>query len=61
MKINYFYYSLLVKHNKVTQGLINQDQCVRDVDLFTLEGHPTTLFSKISAGQPLVVLAGSTS
>lgn len=51
----------LVKYNKVTQGLINQGQCAQNVDLFTLEGHPTTLFSQISAGQPLVVLAGSTS
>jgi hypothetical protein len=51
----------LVKHNKVTQGLVNQGQCARDVDLFTLEGCPVTLFSQISAGQPLVVLAGSTS
>lgn len=51
----------LVKYNKVTQGLINQGQCAQNVDLFTLEGHHTTLFSQISAGQPLVVLAGSTS
>ncbi|CAF1030083.1 unnamed protein product [Rotaria sordida] len=26
-----------VKHNKVTQGLINQGQCVRDVELYTTE------------------------
>jgi len=50
-----------VKHNKATQGLINQGQCIRDVNLFTPEGLPTTLFSQISAGQPLVLLAGSTS
>lgn len=50
-----------VKHNKTTQGLIEQGQCVRDVNLFTLEGQPTTLFSQITAGQPLVLLAGSTS
>jgi hypothetical protein len=50
-----------VKHNKATQGLINQGQCIQNVNLFTPEGHPTTLFSQISAGQPLVLLAGSTS
>ncbi|CAF1048206.1 unnamed protein product [Adineta steineri] len=50
-----------IKHNKITQGLITQDQYVRDVDLFTLEGHPTNILSHISAGQPLILLAGSTS
>lgn len=51
----------LVKYNKVTQGLVNCGQSVRDVNLFTIEGHPTTLFSQISADQPLILLAGSTS
>ncbi|CAF0970137.1 unnamed protein product [Rotaria sordida] len=50
-----------VKHNKVTQGLVNCGESVQDVDLFTMEGHPTTLFSHMSADQPLIVLAGSTS
>jgi len=48
-----------VKHNKITQGLINQGQCARDVKLFTLDGEPTTLLSQIKANQPLVLLAGS--
>ncbi|CAF1078116.1 unnamed protein product [Adineta steineri] len=50
-----------VKYNKITQGIVNQDQCARDVDLYTTDGHPTTLFSQMSSGQPLIVLAGSTS
>ncbi|CAF0815690.1 unnamed protein product [Adineta steineri] len=50
-----------IKHNKITQGLITQDQCIRDVDLFSLEGRPTNLLSHIPAGQPLILLAGSTS
>ncbi|CAF1081965.1 unnamed protein product [Rotaria sp. Silwood1] len=50
-----------VKHNKVTQGLINQGQCARDVDLYTTEGQPTNLFSQITAYQPLIILAGSAS
>jgi len=50
-----------VKHNKVTQGLVNCGQNVRDVDLFTIDGHPTTLFSQLSADQPSILLAGSTS
>ncbi|UJR31333.1 hypothetical protein I4U23_018831 [Adineta vaga] len=49
-----------IKHNKITQGLVNQGQCVQDVNLFTVDGQPTTLFSQISPGQPLVLLAGST-
>jgi hypothetical protein len=58
---NRSFHFFLVKHNKITQGLITQDQCVRDVDLFTLEGDHTNLLSHIPAGQPLVLLAGSTS
>ncbi|UJR11100.1 hypothetical protein I4U23_015282 [Adineta vaga] len=50
-----------VKHNKVTQGLVQQNECIRDIDLYTSEGSSTTLFSNIPAGQPLVLLAGSTS
>ncbi|CAF1608240.1 unnamed protein product [Rotaria magnacalcarata] len=50
-----------VKHNKITQGLISQGQCARDVDLYTTEGQSRNLFSQITAGQPLVILAGSTS
>ncbi|CAF4442888.1 unnamed protein product, partial [Adineta steineri] len=50
-----------VKYNKITQGIVNQDQCARDVDLYTTDGHPTTLFSQMSTGQPLIILAGSTS
>ncbi|CAF1489863.1 unnamed protein product [Rotaria magnacalcarata] len=50
-----------VKHNKVTQGLINQGQCARDVELYTTEGQPMNLFSQIQADQPLIILAGSTS
>ncbi len=52
---------LLVKYNKITQGVINQGQCARDVNLYTTDGHPTTLFSQITTGQPLIILAGSTS
>lgn len=48
-----------IKHNKITQGLVNQGQCARDVKLFTLNGEPTTLFSQIKDDQPLVLLAGS--
>lgn len=51
----------LVKHNKTTQGLVSTGQCARDVNLFTIEGQPTTLFSQMVDGQPLVLLAGSTS
>ena len=54
-------YFFLVKYNKITQGLINQGQCARDIDLYTTDGHPTTLFSQIITGQPLIILAGSTS
>ncbi|CAM4917617.1 unnamed protein product [Rotaria socialis] len=50
-----------VKHNKVTQGLINQGQCARDVELYTTEGQPMNLFSQIQGDQPLIILAGSTS
>jgi hypothetical protein len=50
----------LVKHNKITQGLVNQGQCAQDIKLFTLDGQPTTLFSQMTPGQPLVLLAGST-
>ncbi|CAF2120360.1 unnamed protein product [Rotaria magnacalcarata] len=42
-----------VKHNKITQGLVNQGQCAIDVKLFTLNGQSTTLFSYITAEQPL--------
>jgi hypothetical protein len=56
----YILFFFLVKHNKITQGLINQGQCAQDVKLFTLDGQPTTLFSQITPGQPLVLLAGST-
>jgi hypothetical protein len=52
---------LLVKYNKITQGVINQGQCARDVNLYTTDGQPTTLFSQITTGQPLIILAGSTS
>ncbi len=51
----------LVKYNKITQGVISQGQCARDIDLYTTDGQPATLFSQISAGQPLIILAGSTS
>jgi hypothetical protein len=50
-----------VKHNKITQGLVSQGQDARDVNLYTIDGHSTTLFSQITAGQPLIILAGSTS
>ena len=53
--------SFLVKYNRVTQGLVNVGQCARDVDLFTIDGQPTTLFSQISTNQPSLILAGSTS
>ncbi|CAF0965830.1 unnamed protein product [Adineta steineri] len=49
-----------IKHNKITQGLVNQGECARDVKLFTLDGQPTTLFSQIISDQPLILLAGST-
>lgn len=52
---------ILVKYNKITQGIINQGQCARDVNLYNTDGQPTTLFSQISTGQPLIILAGSTS
>jgi hypothetical protein len=51
----------LVKYNKISQGLVNQNQYACDVDLYTTDGHSTTLFSQITAGQPLIILAGSTS
>ena len=57
-KFNFF--GFLVKHNKITQGLVSQGQCAKDVKLFTLDGQSTTLFSQIIPGQPLVLLAGST-
>ncbi|CAF1307332.1 unnamed protein product [Adineta steineri] len=47
-----------VKYNKITQGIVNQDQCARDVDLYTTDGHLITLFSQMSSGQPLIILAG---
>ncbi|UJR21523.1 hypothetical protein I4U23_024608 [Adineta vaga] len=48
-----------IKHNKVTQGLINQGECARDVNLYTLDGQLTNLFSRINADQPLIIVAGS--
>lgn len=51
----------LVKYNKVTQGLVNCGQSVRDVDLVNLEGHQTSLFTQISNESPTILLAGSTS
>jgi hypothetical protein len=50
-----------VKHNKITQGQINQGQCARDVDLYTTDGRLTSLFSQIINDQPLLIVAGSTS
>ncbi|UJR12345.1 hypothetical protein I4U23_016522 [Adineta vaga] len=50
-----------VKYNKISQGQINQGQCTRNVDLYTPDGQCTTLFTQITAGQPLVILAGSMS
>jgi hypothetical protein len=50
-----------VKHNKVTQGLVNQGECIRDVELYTIDGQITNLFSHIPVDQPLILLAGSTS
>jgi hypothetical protein len=55
-----FIFCFLVKHNKITQGFVNQGQCAQDVKLFTLDGQTTTLFSQIIPEQPLVLLAGST-
>ena len=52
---------LLVKYNQITKGLVHQGQCAQDVELYTPDGQRTSLFSQISAGQPLIVLAGSTS
>ncbi|CAM2712197.1 unnamed protein product [Rotaria socialis] len=46
-----------VKYNRVSQGLVNCGDSARDIHLFTLEGHSTTLFSQISAGQPLRINA----
>ena len=51
----------LVKYNQITQGLVNQGQCARDVALYTPEGELTSLFSQLVPNQPLVVVAGSTS
>ncbi|CAF1016398.1 unnamed protein product [Adineta ricciae] len=48
-----------IKHNKITQGLVYQGQVARDVDLFTVDGQPTTLFSQITSGQPLIILAAN--
>lgn len=50
----------LVKHNKITQGVVNQGQCAIDVDLYDLNGEKTSLFQQIKDDQPLVILAGST-
>ena len=50
-----------VKHNQITQGVVQQGQCARDVLLYTTEGCPTSLFAQISSDQPLLVIAGSTS
>ncbi|CAF3393471.1 unnamed protein product [Rotaria socialis] len=49
-----------VKYNKISQGVVQQNECARDVNLYNTDGQPTTLFSQISAGQPLIILAGST-
>ncbi|CAF2412893.1 unnamed protein product [Rotaria sp. Silwood2] len=49
-----------VKYNKISQGVVQQGQCARDINLYTTDGQPITLFSQISAGQPLIILAGST-
>jgi hypothetical protein len=59
LDVNFIFW-FLVKHNKITQGLVHQGQCVQDLKLFTLDGQPTTLFSQIIPDQPLVLLAGST-
>jgi len=49
-----------IKHNKITQGVVNQGQCAIDVDLYDLNGEKTSLFHQIKDNQPLVILAGST-
>ncbi len=59
-KTRVIHFIVLVKHNKITQGLVLEGQCAQDVKLFTLDGQPTTLFSQIIPGQPLILLAGST-
>jgi hypothetical protein len=59
-KIN-FSFSFIVKYNKITQGIIKEGDCARDINLYTPDGQPTTLFSQISSGQPFIILAGSTS
>jgi hypothetical protein len=51
---------VIVKHNKITQGLINQGQRAQDVPLMMLDGQSTTLFEQIDHEQPLIILAGST-
>lgn len=50
-----------VKHNRITQGVVQQGQCARDVLLYTTEGSPTSLFAQLSSDQPLLMIAGSTS
>lgn len=55
----FFIYLILVKHNKITQGVVNCGDNAPDIDLFTLEGKPAKLFSQITEGQPLIILAGS--
>ncbi|CAF3101163.1 unnamed protein product [Rotaria sp. Silwood2] len=49
-----------VKYNKISQGVVQQGQCARDINLYTIDGQSTNLFSQILAGQPLIILAGST-
>lgn len=50
----------LVKHNKITQGLVNQGQSAIDVPLYSLDGEATTLFKQMHPDHPLIIFAGST-
>lgn len=50
-----------MKYNKITQGLVSEGQCARDVNMYNIHGQPANLFSQITTGQPLIILAGSTS
>jgi hypothetical protein len=60
MSVNDLFLSL-VKHNKISQGQINQGQCARDVELYTTDDRLTSLFSQITNDQRLLIVAASTS
>ncbi|CAF1111635.1 unnamed protein product [Didymodactylos carnosus] len=50
-----------IKYNRITQGKMNVDEPVIDIDLYKLNGEQTTLLSQICLNhRPMILVAGST-